>query len=628
MIDFAWLLLAFPAGGLLINMLFGRWLNKSAIGWIGSGAVMASFAIAAGLWGVLLSLPGEERSLTLHLWDWITIGAFQVSAALLIDPLSVIMTLVVTGVGSLIHIYAIGYMHDDERFQRFFVYLNFFIFAMLILVLSNNFVGMFVGWEGVGLASYLLIGFWFDRRDDLYGYYADAGKKAFLVNRIGDVGMLLAMFLIWSSLGSLVFQETFAAAHHGLATGTATVICLLLLLAAAGKSAQLPLYIWLPDAMAGPTPVSALIHAATMVTAGIYMMARTHVLWEFAPMAADAAAWIGVLTAFLAATIALVQTDLKKVLAYSTISQLGYMILGAGVGAYGMAVFHLVTHAFFKALLFLAAGSVQHATHELDMRKLGGLKAKMPATYLTFAIGALALSGFPLLAGFFSKDGILTAAFEHNVLLYLVGIITALLTAFYSFRAFFMTFAGTPRDAHIHNHAHESEPIMLMPLWVLAVLAVLGGVLNLPKLITLERFLEPAIGHIHEPSLVVELALLSVSSLVALVGIYFAYARYVRQEHWTDGIVKSFHGLQSAAEHKWYVDELYMAVIVNPIRALSGWFAESCDKVAIDGVVNGIGTLALWAGQKARLLNTGLVPNYALSIFVGVVAVLAYFVLS
>jgi NADH-quinone oxidoreductase subunit L len=410
-----------------------------------------------------------------------TVANLHIPAAVLIDPLSVLMALVVTGVGSLIHIYSIGYMEHEPRYQRFFFYLNFFILAMLILVMSNNFVGMFVGWEGVGLASYLLIGFWFDKRDDMYGWYADCGKKAFIVNRIGDFGMLLAMFMIWSSLGTLVFTEVTARRPHP-GRGTATAICLLLLLGASGKSAQIPLYIWLPDAMAGPTPVSALIHAATMVTAGVYMMVRTGALWHVAVPASEVAAWIGALTALLAATIALRQNDLKKILAYSTVSQLGYMVMAAGLGAYGAAMFHLTTHAFFKALLFLGAGSVMHATGGiLDINRLGGLRTKMPATYRTFVIGTAALAGIIPFSGFFSKDAILVAALDKNVAIYIVGAVTALLTAFYSFRALFVTFHGEPRDAHIFAHVHESPRIMTAPLWVLAFLALVAACSTCPS---------------------------------------------------------------------------------------------------------------------------------------------------
>ncbi len=466
MFELAWLLLAFPLAGALINLLFGRQIGTRNIGFLASGAIGLTFLVAIWLFTGLMGLPAEERTITAPLWNWMTIGDFHVNAALLIDPLSITMTLIVTGVGTLIHIYSISYMEHDERIQRFFFYLNFFIFAMLILVLSDSFLGMFVGWEGVGLASYLLIGFWFDQRDDSYGWFADAGKKAFMVNRVGDFGMIVAMLAIWSTLGSLTFLEVFEGAHGGaLTVGVANFICLMLLLAATGKSAQLPLYVWLPDAMAGPTPVSALIHAATMVTAGIYMIARTHELWHIAENASMIAAWIGALTAFFAATIALVQTDLKKILAYSTISQLGYMMLGVGVGAYGAAIFHLTTHAFFKALLFLAAGSVMHATHgELDIRKMGGLKDKMPTTFRTFLIGSAALAGIPPLAGFFSKDSILLGALVANPILYAIGLVTALLTAIYSFRAVIVPFFGAPRDKRLYNHAHESPALMTIPL--------------------------------------------------------------------------------------------------------------------------------------------------------------------
>ncbi len=627
MLNLAWLLFALPAAGALINLLFGHRLNRQTIGAIASGAVILSFLVALGVWISLLGRASEERVVTVHLWDWITIGNFEVGAALLIDPLSITMTLIITGVGSLIHLYSMSYMEHDERFQRFFIYLNFFIFAMLILVLSDNFVGMFVGWEGVGLASYLLIGFWFDQRDDSYGYYADAGKKAFLVNRIGDFGVILAIVALWSTLGTVTFLEVFEGAEHGLAVGTANIVCLLLLLGASGKSAQIPLYVWLPDAMAGPTPVSALIHAATMVTAGIYMIARTHTLWHIAEGAATTAAWIGGLTALLAASIALVQVDLKKILAYSTISQLGYMMLGVGVGAYGAAIFHLMTHAFFKALLFLAAGSVMHALHgELDIRKMGGLRDKLPTTFRTFAIGAAALAGVPLLSGFFSKDAILAATLVQNPILYIIGLFTALLTAFYSARAVFVPFFGKPRDKHVYDHAHESPPLMTIPLWILAGLAVVGGLLNLPYVLTLEHWLEPALGHHEAPSLIIELLAFLLSIIISLFGILLAYGLYVKQEAWTKRLVEPFKPLQPLAEHKWYIDEFYMAVIINPIRAVAEWFAKTVDKMGIDAIVNGVGKGSLALGEQARYLQNGAVPTYALSIFVGVAVVVAYFV--
>ncbi|MCB0061019.1 MAG: NADH-quinone oxidoreductase subunit L [Caldilineaceae bacterium] len=629
MVNLAWLLLALPAAGVLINLLIGHRLSRTLIGYIASGAIILSFLVAVGIWISTLGLHGEEAVATVQLWHWITIGTFQANAALLIDPLSITMTLVVTGVGALIHLYSISYMEHDERFQRFFIYLNFFIFAMLILVLSDNFVGMFVGWEGVGLASFLLIGFWFDQRDDSYGWYADAGKKAFLVNRIGDFGMILAICALWSTLGTVTFLDVFEHAEEGLAVGAANLICLLLLLGATGKSAQIPLYVWLPNAMAGPTPVSALIHAATMVTAGIYMIARTHVLWHIAENASLVAAWIGGLTALLAATIALVQVDLKKILAYSTISQLGYMMLAVGVGAYGAAIFHLVTHAFFKALLFLAAGSVMHATHgELDIRKMGGLRHKMPTTFITFLIGAAALAGLPLMSGFFSKDAILVATLAHNPFLYVIGLFTALLTAFYSGRAAFVPFMGEPRDKHLYDHAHESPPLMTIPLWILAALSILGGLLNLPLVETLAEWLEPAIGVHAAPAAWIELTGIILSIIIAVFGVLMAYARYVGKERWADTLTEPFKALAPYAENKWYVDEAYNMVIVKPILIASEWFAGTMDRLGIDAVVNGAGRWSMAGGDYARRLQNGAVPTYALSIFVGVVVVVIYFVVS
>lgn len=629
MFELAWLLLAFPLAGAIINLLFGRQIGARYVGYLASAAVAAAFLLTCWLLFSMWQMPVEERTITVQLWQWITIGDFKVNAALLIDPLSITMCMIITGVGTLIHIYSISYMEHDERVQRFFLYLNYFIFAMLILVLSDSFLGMFVGWEGVGLASYLLIGFWFDKRDDSYGWFADAGKKAFLVNRVGDFGMIVAMLALWSTMGSLTFLDVFGQTQAGVLTvGAANFICFMLLIAATGKSAQIPLYVWLPDAMAGPTPVSALIHAATMVTAGIYMIARTHDLWQIATSASMVAAWIGALTAFFAASIALVQTDLKKILAYSTISQLGYMMLGVGVGAYGASIFHLTTHAFFKALLFLAAGSVMHATHgELDIRKMGGLRHKMPATFITFLIGATALAGIPPLAGFFSKDAILVSALVANPILYGIGIVTALLTAIYSFRAVFVPFMGQPRDKRLYNHAHESPALMTIPLWILAVLAVTGGLLNLPLVQTMEGWLETAVGAHHEPSLTLELLGITLSVVVALFGLVIAVARYLQNEGWPRRLADGFQGLVPTIEHKYYVDEFYNALIVNPLRRLSEWFAQFFDPKIIDGAVNGIANISGRLGEFARQLQTGAIPTYALSILIGVVALVAYFVL-
>ncbi|MEZ4555196.1 MAG: NADH-quinone oxidoreductase subunit L [Caldilineaceae bacterium] len=628
MFDLAWLLFILPAVGVLINLFLGDRMEKLLIGLIASVAVGMSFVIGVMLFVNLLTLPVDARSVTVHLWDWITVGTFSVGASLLLDPLSLTMVLVVTGVGTLIHIYSIAYMEDDERFQRYFIYLNFFIFAMLILVLSDNFLGMFVGWEGVGLASFLLIGFWFDRKDDMYGWYADAGKKAFLVNRIGDFGMIVAMAMIWTTVGTLNFIGVNDAAHHQeFTTAAVNVVCLLLLLGATGKSAQIPLYVWLPDAMAGPTPVSALIHAATMVTAGIYMIARTHGLWYEAAFASMTAATIGALTAFFAASIALVQTDLKKILAYSTISQLGYMLLGVGVGVYGAAIFHLTTHAFFKALLFLAAGSVMHATHGvLDIRRLGGMRDKMPTTSWTFLIGAAALAGLIPFSGFFSKDAILLGALAKAPLLYIIGLAAALMTAFYSFRMFFVTFMGKPRDRELYDHLHESPPLMTVPLWILAGLAIIAGVVNLPFVLSMEKFLEPALGAHDAPSLTLEMLALLLSLVVGLFGIVMAYSRYRTQENWVTRMAAPFKPLEPWLQNAYYVDEFYMRFIVNPLRRAATWMADVFDKKIIDGLVNGIGSVTMDLGGWTRSLQNGRIPTYALSLFIGVVAVVIYFI--
>jgi len=642
MLSFAWIILVFPLLGLLINLAFGKRLGKSFIAFVAGAAVFASFLTAVGMAFALASLPAEARSITAPLWSWIHIGDFQVDFALLIDPLSVVMALVVTGVGFIIHWYAATYMLVDDRHQdlslrlygRFFIYLNFFILMMLTLVLANNYLQLYVGWEGVGLASYLLIGFWFYKPSA-----ADAGKKAFIVNRVGDFGLALAImwlfFLFGKQAGSLAFNDVFAALEGApdAAIAALTGVTLLLLLAATGKSAQIPLFVWLPDAMEGPTPVSALIHAATMVTAGVYMIARSHPLFELAPTTMAIVAWIGALTALMAASIAIVQTDLKRILAYSTISQLGYMFLGVGVGAFTAGVFHLMTHAFFKALLFLTAGSVMHAMHgELNIDVMGGLKKKMPKTYWQFLIGAAALAGFPLLAGFWSKDAILYEAFLKSPLLWGVGIFTALLTAFYSFRAVFRAFHGEPRGEHA-QHAHEQPGGMTFPLWFLVAGALLAGLLGLPALFgehanVLGNWLEPVfadLGEAHHGSESLELTLFLVSSAIALLGIFIAYARYIPEWGWAKSLQKLFSPLQNTLEHKYWVDEFYMAVIVNPLRRLANWFYRVFDGRFIEGAVNGIGAYTLRAGAYVARLQTGVLGLYAVSFFVGVVLIIVYF---
>ncbi|MCE2466803.1 MAG: NADH-quinone oxidoreductase subunit L [Caldilineaceae bacterium] len=625
MISLAWLLLLLPLAGMLINLVLGRVIGRRATAVVASGTVGVAFLLALSMAPAVFGSQ-DHHDATVHLWNWIDMGSLHVPMALLVDPLSLAMVLVVTGVGFLIHVYAIGYMEGDERFNRFFLYLNLFILAMLLLVLGDSFLTLFIGWEGVGLASFLLIGFWFDRKDDLYGSFADCGKKAFIVNRIGDVGMILAMALIWSTVGSLEFNEVFHELEAGIAV-PATAVCLLLLLAVAGKSAQFPLYVWLPDAMAGPTPVSALIHAATMVTAGIYLMARTHAFWELSATASTTAAWIGVGTAFVAGTMALIQHDLKKVLAYSTVSQLGYMVLGAATGAFALAIFHLITHAFFKALLFLSAGSVQHATHELDMRKLGGLDQKMPGTAHCFQIGVLALAGIPIFSGFFSKDAILLSAFGKSPLLYAVGLITALITALYAFRAWWLTFKGTPRDQEIHSHVHESGALMMVPLWILAGLATVGGALNLPVLLTLEHALEGVLGHHTPPPLQLEISLLAVSAVVAVTGWWLIRSTY-HHAGWIDSVKATMKPLRKVAGNRWYLDTLYDDGLVPALHATSQWFTNAVDQTLIDGIVNGSARLAMNISRLARRINNGQVPTYALSLFVGATVLVVVFWLA
>ena len=625
-------MLLFPALGTLIIALFGRRLSKGLISWLAPGMVLLSFAVAVSQFVALLGLPAEERHHEIVLWRWMTAGAFSVDLALLIDQLSVTMALVVTGVGFIIHVYSVGYMHDDPRYGRFFAYMNFFVLMMLTLVLANNYLLMYVGWEGVGLASYLLIGFWFEKPSA-----ADAGKKAFIVNRIGDFGLALAIMFIWSTVGTLRFADVFANADALVGAGVITTVTMLLLLAATGKSAQLPLYVWLPDAMEGPTPVSALIHAATMVTAGVYMTARSAALFNLAPTSALWVAGIGAATALFAATIALAQTDLKRILAYSTISQLGYMFLAVGVGAYASGIFHLATHAFFKALLFLAAGSVMHAlAGELNINKMGNLRAKMPTTYWTYLIGAAALAGIPLLSGFFSKDEILWYAWQKSPILWLVGLITAALTAIYSFRSVFVPFWGEERDKKLFHHAHESPPVMTVPLVLLAVGAVLAGYIGLPHLSLIEGWLEPVFhagkaaaegAQAAHPAAWVEWVLLAVSALVALAGAYFAYYAYVLNTEIPKQVRASLGWFARLVENKYYVDELYNAAIVNPLRDLANWLARAFDQRGIDGAVNGIAGVAGWLGSQARRLQTGLVGLYALSILFGAVVLVAWLVI-
>lgn len=669
MIQLIWLTIALPLVGVLVNGIMGRRLGQRVVSVLGPLVVLLAFLVGLGAYFQLMGM--EEKAVTVPLWTWATIGSFEAPISLLVDPLSLLMVLVVTGVGFLIHVYATEYMvhrdeaghvHADRDYARFFTFLNLFIASMLVLVLGDNYLMMYVGWELVGLCSYLLIGFWYDRPAqpqepidlgpgerpvELQPLLSPAasGMKAFIVNRIGDVGFALGVFLIWSTFGTLQFLgETGVFARvpevAEINPGVITWIALLLFIGAMGKSAQIPLYVWLPDAMAGPTPVSALIHAATMVTAGVYMVVRSNVIYSEATGVATFIAIIGALTAVFAATIALVQVDLKRILAYSTVSQLGYMFMAVGVGAYTAGMFHLTTHAFFKALLFLAAGSVMHAMHDvIDIRAMGGLKNKMRTTWLTFLIGGLALAGFPLLSGFFSKDEILAKVFEVSPVLWLVGIFTAGLTAFYTFRAIFLVFYGQPRDLHLHEHAHESPAPITFALVVLAVLAVLGGLLGLPKFWGLAHllagWLEPvylAAGHgaelEHHLSVAAEWALMLTSAVVAIGGIAVAYYFYMVRPAVPQNLARRFRSVFSLLAHKYYVDEIYNILFVQTGLNLARAMARGVDKLLIDGVlVDGSARVVGWLGRLLSRMQTGYVRHYALATFIGVLVMISYFFL-
>jgi NADH-quinone oxidoreductase subunit L len=620
MIANVWLVPALPLAAFLINGLFGRRWLKHATGWIAVAAMTAAAAIAIGVF--LEVLGGAERT-TVSLYKWIGVGDFEVNVAALIDPLSSVMLLVVTVVGTLIFIFANGYMAHDHGFPRFFTWFSLFAFAMLILVMADNYLLMFVGWEGVGLCSYLLIGYWFDKPAPQF-----AANKAFWFNRVGDWGYTIGIITIFLVFGSMTFTEVFEKV--GIATqANLTLICIALFVGATGKSAQLPLYSWLPDAMEGPTPVSALIHAATMVTAGVYLVARSTPLFVAAGPALQIVGIVGAITALFAATIALVQFDIKRVMAYSTVSQLGYMFLALGVGAPIAAIFHLATHAFFKALLFLGSGSVIHAMgNEQDMRKMGGLRKKMPVTYWTMLIAGGALAALPPLAGFWSKDEIVGAAFlSGQTALWAVGIFTAVLTAFYVTRALWMTFHGEPRDHHLYDHAHESPAVMTLPLVALGVgSAALGILIGFPPDAGfIHRFLAPSVEapgvveHAAELSTLVALAAVSVAA--GLVGIAIGVAMYVRHRPDPAAVTRAAGPIYRLLVNKWYVDELYDKRILGLGRAFFGvlW---AFDVHVIDGLANGIGRLASVGGGGARRFQTGIVGNYALTVVAGLLFVL------
>jgi NADH-quinone oxidoreductase subunit L len=618
-IDYVWLVPLFPLVGFLLNGLLRNYLSKSLSGIIGSGVILASFIVSILLF---MQVKGGSTGVV-TLFNFIEFGKTSIPFAFQVDQLSSLFLLIITGIGFLIHLYSTAYMHEESapHFARYFAYLNLFVFSMLLLVLGSNYVIMFIGWEGVGLCSYLLIGYWFKNIE-----FTGAAKKAFVMNRIGDAGFLLAVFYLLSKLGTVGYADVFSKVDQ-LSGQDLTIITLLLFVGATGKSAQIPLYTWLPDAMAGPTPVSALIHAATMVTAGIYMIARSNILYTLAPVTQTVVAVIGIATALLAASIALKQNDIKKVLAYSTVSQLGYMFLALGVGAYTGAVFHVMTHAFFKALLFLGAGSVIHAMHhEQDIRNMGGLKKYMPITHITFLIACFAIAGIIPFSGFFSKDEILAAAFANNPVYYVLGAIGALMTAFYMFRLYSMTFQGSFRGTHEQeHHLHESPAAMTIPLVILAIFSFAGGLVGIPEVLMhgghqLNEFLAPVFAEStrrmtpHTIDHTLELILMFGLMVVILIVIILAWKKFSGYQK-TDA---EETGLGKVLQNKWYVDEIYEAVITKPVNAF-GKGLEKLDRFGIDWVVNGIGRSVQYASRQFRLLQSGQVGSYVLLMVLGMI---------
>ena len=624
-----------PLLGFLVLGIGMRRVPRRVAAVIGPGTVLASFVMSVWMLTTLYN-PELPPVRVVFYYDWLSFGTMLIPFSFLFDPLSSLMTLVVTGVGFVIHLYSVGYMKEDPGFNRFFAFMNLFVFSMLILVLGSNLPLMFIGWEGVGLCSYLLIGFWFKNRE-----YGNAAKKAFIMNRIGDLGMLLGMFLIFTNFNTLTFHEI-AAAVKPLRPGlpVITAITLLLFVGAVGKSAQIPLFTWLPDAMAGPTPVSALIHAATMVTAGVYMVARTGALFVLAPFTMELISVIGLATALFAGMIAVFQNDIKKVLAYSTISQLGYMFLGLGAGAFTGAMFHLVTHAFFKALLFLGAGSVIHAMGgEQDIRRMGGLSRRMPQTYITFLAGTLAIAGIPPLSGFFSKDEILLHVAGHSVSLWALGAVGALLTAFYMFRLLFLVFGGVFRGTEEeHHHLHESPAVMTLPLLILAILTVIAGVLNLPEALggngRLTSFLSPVLAGAERTmalsvpmELSTEMLFMGITLLGSIGAAVFAWYRFRRGGHGLlpDDAPRSLFA--RLAIRKFYVDELYERLITRPLDCLSRLLHEWVELRFIDRIVNGAGNLAVWTGNTLRYIQAGNVGFYMFMMILGIILILFFNIL-
>ncbi|MFN9518500.1 MAG: NADH-quinone oxidoreductase subunit L [Bacteroidota bacterium] len=620
----ALLIPAFPLIGFLINGLFGRYIPVSLTGWIATLSVAASFVCSF----YLFEHVDQSQSFTIELFNWIGFGKLSIGFNFLIDPLTITMLLVITGVGALIHMYSISYMHDDEGFTRFFTYLNLFIFFMLMLVMGSNYLIMFIGWEGVGLCSYLLIGFWFKNNE-----YNHAAKKAFVMNRIGDLGFLLGIFFILFHFGTLEYD---AVATQALAlpanSSLLVIITLLLFIGATGKSAQIPLYTWLPDAMAGPTPVSALIHAATMVTAGIYMVVRSNVLYALSPTTLSVVLAVGVATSVFAAIIGLMQNDIKKVLAYSTVSQLGLMFAALGFGAFSSGMFHVVTHAFFKALLFLGSGSVIHALHgEQDIRKMGGLSKYIKITFITFLIGSLAISGIPPFAGFFSKDEILATAFAHHPIIWAILSASSMLTAFYMFRLVYLTFNGTFRGTEeTRKHIHESPALITVPLIILAILSLVGGFVGLPVALGfthqfsayLSSVVKPGtdvLPEMHHLSHSTEYALIATAVVAAIASIFYARHLYITKSERPADSDESLSTLQRWISHKFYVDEFYHKAIVRPVTIASDLFLVLIDKLIVDLIVNATGWMVMLAGRTLRLLQTGNTGFYVLAMVAGII---------
>lgn len=639
MVDYFYFIFLLPLAGFILNSLFNKKIkSEKIIGYFSSSLVLISFIISLVALIELLKLPEDSRKIIISYFDWIKTGFFDIKVSFLIDPLSSVMMLVVTGVGFLIHIYSIGYMYNDENYALFFAYMNLFIFAMLILVLAESFLLLFLGWEGVGLCSYLLIGFWYEKK-----FTGDAAKKAFIVNRIGDFGFILAMLLIFANFRSLSitnFNNTLLSFGINFDTPIYTTIALLLLLGAVGKSAQIPLFVWLPDAMAGPTPVSALIHAATMVTAGVYLISRVSLLYVMSPTASGIVLVIGILTALLAASIALRQNDIKKILAYSTISQLGFMFIALGTYSYVSGLFHLITHAFFKALLFLGSGCIIHALlEEQDIRKMGGLKPYLKITFLTFLIGTLTISGIPPLSGFFSKDEILLNIFLNQGLIYfLLVLFAAALTAFYMFRLFTLTFYGKPRYDSDKIHPHEAPPVMTIPLIILALLSVFGGIIALPHYTGLTNFLEEFLKPVFERTLymkearmatpeistIAEVIIIVISVVVSVIAIVLSYKKYVKKETFEEG--KNF---EKVLENKYYIDEFYDQTIVQPVYKTSENFLwKIIDIKIIDGFVNFVAKYFGYLSSLWRKIQTGILQDYAILSIAGLVLIILYLLLK